>query len=175
MSKFKLFLPYGCTKTYFWYDTSLGTFNSLRFFKQKKITKCKTTESNICAPRVGSTNHRNEVEPLSGFFQSNKLIISIILGSDVTVRQINYEQEPLLRYTIMRFLSSFLCVQVRRAVHSTHQFLVKSPTKSLNSSHPFFSFKSPKCAVLFSYDKHFKSAIVTKMYSKFDDLKQKNG
>ena len=46
-------------------------------------------------------------------------------------------------------------------------FLEKSPTKSPILNHRFFCFKSPKCAILFSCDKHFYPAITTESYSTF--------
>ena len=51
-----------------------------------------------------------------------------------------------------------------------NNFLVKSQTKSPISNPQFFCFKSLKCAVYFSCDKYFKSAIATELNSTFWSL-----
>ena len=65
------------------------------------------------------------------------------------------------------------CVIIRRGVHFSHHFLVKSPTKSPISNHPFFCFKSPKCALKVAINIS-NPLLWMKFTAHFGDLKQKN-
>ena len=94
--------------------------------------------------RGGKHNHQNVNENVMALIK-----FKVVVGCSRTV------------FLFMFISFSCFCSHIIGAVHSSHHYFVRSPTKSPISNHQFFCFKSPKRTVQFSCDKYFKFAIAT--------------